>query len=41
MYCFFYAIARLDLVQAVLLNFSAPLLRGKRRRGVPDHGLSA
>ncbi|MBA2594703.1 MAG: DMT family transporter [Pseudomonadota bacterium] len=25
MYCFFYAIARLDLAQAVLLNFSAPL----------------
>lgn len=25
MYCFFYAIARLDLSQAVLLNFSAPL----------------
>ncbi len=25
MYCFFYAIARLDLAQAVLLNFSAPV----------------
>ena len=25
MYCFFYAISRLDLAQAVLLNFSAPL----------------
>ncbi len=25
MYCFFYAIGRLDLAQAVLLNFSAPL----------------
>ncbi len=25
MYCFFYALARLDLAQAVLLNFSAPL----------------
>ena len=25
MYCFFYAIARLDLAQAVLLNFTAPL----------------
>lgn len=25
MYCFFYALARLDLAQAVLLNFSSPL----------------